>query len=194
VDIEHHVALWDIMSRNALFLTGNGTNDDHWGKNWIGKPNNWFSSVWAPSTKEADLLAALVAGRAWCGSLSGYQGTLDLMVDGTAPMGSASVSSVSSRKLAITATKVPAGGSLQVMQGDVDYAGKQGLAANTNVIATYSAAQLAGGQVTRSVDTSKDSFVRTQVFDSAGTLIGLSNPVWLLRHQPPGGIPVPRRA
>ena len=27
----HHVALWDIMSRNALFFTGNGTNDDHSG-------------------------------------------------------------------------------------------------------------------------------------------------------------------
>jgi hypothetical protein len=193
VDIAHHVALWDIMSRNAVFLTGNGTNDDHWGKNWFGKPNNWFSSVWAGGTSQAGLLAALVAGRAWCGSLSGYRGALDLLVDGSCPMGSASVSSVTSRKLAITATGLPANGSLQVLQGAVDYAGRDGLAANSQVVGTYSAAQLADRQVTRPVDTSKDSFVRTQVFDAAGTLIALSNPVWLLRHQPPGGIPVPRQ-
>src|SRR5215472_6073994 len=99
MDIAHHVALWDIMSRNALFFTGNGTNDDHWGKNWIGKPNNWFSSVWAASTATGDLLAALAAGRAWCASLSRYRGSMDLLVDGSVPMGSVSVSAVTSRKL-----------------------------------------------------------------------------------------------
>ena len=36
------------------------------------------------------------------------------------------------------------------------------------------------------------SFVRSQVLDSAGTVVGLSNPVWLLRSVPPGGIPAPR--
>ena len=50
VDLAHHEALWDIMSRNALFLTGNGTNDDHFGKNWLAHSNNWFSSVWAKNT------------------------------------------------------------------------------------------------------------------------------------------------
>ena len=43
------------------------------------------------------------------------------------------------------------------------------------------------------VNTRKDSFVRTQVLDSTGTLVGLSNPVWLLRAAPPGGIPAPRQ-
>ncbi len=99
MDLAHHVALWDIMSRNALFLTGNGTNDDHFGQNWLGPMNNWFSSVWAPGTSIGDLLAALAAGRAWCASLSRYRGSLDLLVDGTVPMGSVSVSKVVSRKL-----------------------------------------------------------------------------------------------
>jgi hypothetical protein len=39
-----------------------------------------------------------------------------------------------------------------------------------------------------------DSFVRIRVFDSSGTLIGLSNPVRLLRKAPPCGITAPRRA
>jgi hypothetical protein len=62
------------------------------------------------------------------------------------------------------------------------------------VIGPCPAARLAGGPVTKQLDTSKDSFVRTQVFDSSGALIGLSNPVGLLRTAPPGGIPAPRRA
>jgi hypothetical protein len=66
--------------------------------------------------------------------------------------------------------------------------------ANTRVIANYTAAQLATGYVTRWIDTTKSRFVRTQVLDSSGAVIGLSNPVWLLRSTPPGGIPAPRRA
>jgi len=193
MDLAHHVALWDIMSRNALFLTGNGTNDDHFGQDWLGPVNNWFSSVWARGTGIADLLAALAAGRAWCASLSGYRGGLDLLVDGTVPMGSVSVSKVASRKLVASATAIPAQGRLQVLQGTVDYAGAAHLSANTKVIGSYSVSQLTGGSVTQRIDTSKDSFVRTQVLDSTGTVIGLSNPVWLLRAAPPGGIPAPRQ-
>ncbi len=193
VDLAHHVALWDIMSRNALFLTGNGTNDDHFGQNWLGPANNWFSSVWARGTSIADLLAALAAGRAWCASLSRYRGSLDLLVDGIVPMGSVGVSKVASRKLVATATAVPAQGRLQILQGRVDYAGAADLSANTKVIGSYSASQLTAGPVTQGIDTGKDSFVRTQVLDSTGTVIGLSNPVWLLRAAPPGGIPAPRQ-
>ena len=141
-----------------------------------------------------DLLAALAAGRAWCASMSRYRGSLDLLVDGSVPMGAVSVSKVASRRLVARATGVPAGGRVQVLQGRVDYAGTAALAANTKVIGSYTAAQLAGGSVAQQIDTSQDSFVRTQVLDSSGTLAALSNPVWLLRSAPPGGIPAPRRS
>jgi hypothetical protein len=194
VDLAHHLALWDVMSRNGVFLTGNGTNDDHFGQNWSGIHNNWFTSTWAASTAEADLLASLAAGRAWCGSLSRYRGSLDLLVDGSCPMGSVSVSAVSSRELAATATGIPAGGSLQILQGTVDYAGVGAPTANTAVIGAYSATDLAGGSVTRSIDTTEPSFVRTQVIDAAGSLVGVSNPVWLLNSPPADGVPGPRAA
>jgi hypothetical protein len=135
VDLAHHVALWDVMSRNAVFPTGNGTNDDHFEQNWFGISNNWFTLSWAASTAESDLLASLAAGRAWCGSLSAI-----------CPMGSVSVSSVTSRQLAASATGVPAGGSLQVLQGAVDYAGTADLTADTQVIGTYSAGTSPAGQ------------------------------------------------
>jgi hypothetical protein len=189
VDLAHHLALWDVLSRNGVFLTGNATSDDHAAVNWRDKANNWFTSVWATTTAETDLLAALAAGRAWCGSLASYRGSLDLMVDGSCPMGSVSVSSATSRKLVARATKIPSGGSLQILRGIADYAGTASLVPNTQVIANYTAEQLSSGSVTASIDTSKSRFVRTQVRDASGTVIGASNPVWLLRTAPPGGIP-----
>ena len=194
VNLAHHVDLWDVMSRNAVFLTGNGTNDDHFGLDWAGIRNNWFTSAWAKSTREADLLAALAAGRVWCASLSKYRGSLDLLVDGSCPMGSVSVSKASSRKVAATATKVPSNGSLQILQGTVDYAGTSDLSANTKIIATYPASKLTSGSVKLSVSNHSGSFLRTQVLNSDGDVIGLSNPAWLLRSAPPGGIPAVRAA
>ena len=194
IDLAHHVALWDVMSRNAIFLTGNGVSDDHFGLQWAGLVNNWVTSAWAASTAQADLLAAMAAGRAWCGSLSEYRGSLDLLADGSCPMGSASVSKQSSRQLTASASQIPAAGSLQLLQGTVDYAGTSGLSSNARVIARYPAAQLFRGSVTLPVDTTKDSFVRSEVLGSSGRVVAVSNPVWLLRKQPPGGIPGRRRA
>jgi hypothetical protein len=192
MDLAHHVGLWDVLSRNAVFLTGNGPSDDHVGTDWLRSGNNWFTSVWAASNAESDLLQALVAGRSWCGSLPWFRGGLDLLVDGSCPMGSVSISTVSSRQLQVIATDLPSNGTLQVMQGTVDYAGKASPTPNTSLIATYSTADLASGSVSLPVDNAVSSFVRTQVLDSAGTVVALSNPAWLLRQAPPGGIPTPR--
>jgi hypothetical protein len=195
VDLAHHVGLWDVMSRNAVFLTGNGTSDDHFGVNWAGLRNNWITSAWAPSTGQADLLAALAAGRAWCGAI-GYAGALDMLVDGSAPMGSVSVSGVSSRNLVLTATGIPAGGSVQVVQGTVDYAGTSAPTPDTSVVAAWTDADLAagGGQVSTAIGTTAESFIRPQVLDAAGNVIAIGNPAWLLHNTPPGGIPAPRQA
>jgi hypothetical protein len=198
VDLAHHLSLWDIFSRNAVFLTGSGTSDDHFGTDWYGIKNNWITSAWAASTGTADLVAALAAGQAWCGSLSefGAGASLNLAVDGSCPMGSASLSSLPRRQLAVTATGIPAGGSLVVLQGAVDYAGTTGLADNTQVIAGYSSTQLAaaGGVETLAVDTSSESFAVLRVTDASGTTVAASNPVWMLRKLPPNGIPAPRQA
>ena len=48
------------------------------------------------------------------------------------------------------------------------------------------------GPVSMNVDTSTDRFVRAEILDSTGLLVAGSNPVWLLRATPPGGIPPSR--
>jgi len=191
VDLGHHVGLWDVLSRNAIFLTGNGTTDDHVGTNWLRSGNNWFTSVWAASSAEADLLNALAAGRGWCGSLPWFRGNPGLLIDGACPMGSVSISTLPSRQ---TADRNRTSG----QQRRPGAPGHRGLRGNrlthpdTLVIATYSTVDLAGGSVSMAVDNSVSSFVRTQVVDSTGVVIALSNPAWLLRVAPPGGIPIPR--
>jgi hypothetical protein len=193
-----HLGLWDVFCRNAIFLTGNGTSDDHFGDDWAGIANNWVSSAWAASTGLSDLMAAMAAGQLWCGSLTefgGPQASLNLTVDGTCPMGSVSLSTLTSRQLTVYATGLPANGSLQVLQGTVDYAGTADPAPDTSVIASYTPAELAGGggQATLAVDTSGESFVRTVVADAGGAIVGASNPAWLLQNPPPNGIPAPRQ-
>ena len=191
-DLAHHIGLWDVLSRNAVFLTANGVSDDHFGTNWAGLGNNWTTSTWAADRSEGSLLGGLAAGRAWTASLTGYRGSLDVVADGTCPMGSVSVSALASRQLTLTATALPTGAALEVLQGAVDYAGSAAPGPNTRIVASYPAAGLAGGTATIPVDTTGESFVRTQVRASDGSVQALSNPVWLLRQAPPQGIPVSR--
>jgi len=194
MDLAHHVSLWDVLSRNALFLTGNGVTDDHSGTNWLNLTNNWVTSVWAPKRSRPALLHALRSGRAWLSSLSGFKGQLDLLVDNAVPMGSASVSGVTQRNVLIVATGMPAGSTLRVVRGTVDYAGTGDPTPSTQVVATFTATQLSGGSATLSINTSTSRFVRTEVVNNSGVVVAVSNPVWLLREQPPGGIPAPRQA
>jgi hypothetical protein len=143
---------------------------------------------------QTDLLAALAAGRAWCGSLSQFNGSLDLLIDSQVPMGAVSVSQVTSRQLTATALGLPTGSSLQVMRGVVDYAGKAQLTDDVKVVSSYSASNISGGQVSLNIDTSSSCFVRAQLLSSRGAIIATSNPIWLLRSQPPNGIPTPRQS
>ena len=191
VDLAHHVALWDVMSRNGIFLTGNGVSDDHAGVDWRDPPTvtTWTTSAWADDTEETTLLGALQAGRVWCQSMTGFHGGLDLMVDDRCPMGSVSVSGASTRELSVTAIDVPEGGSLTVLQGDVDYAGTDSPASSARSVGRLSSGDVGSGTAKLSLDTRESSFVRAEVRNAAGDVVALSNPVWLLRDQPPRPIP-----
>jgi hypothetical protein len=107
-------------------------------------------------------------------------------------MGAVSVSSKTSRALAIWATDLPAGSAVQVIGGPVDYAGN--LEPGTSVLTTLTPPSFSGNVATVVVDTSASQFFRAQVLDPSGQVLGSSNPVWLLRAPPPGGIPPARLA
>lgn len=189
VDIAQHIGLWDICSRNGIFLTGTGVTDDHFCTGWTGVNNDWITSAWATSTSEPALLSALQAGRGWSTSLSRFRGTLDLAADGGHPMGSVSVASSTRRTVTVMATDLPVGGNLEVIQGHVDYAGPARPQPGNRTVAHYTPQELRRGSLSLPVDTNESSFVRTVVHDATDRIVGLSNPIWLLRDPPPTGIP-----
>jgi hypothetical protein len=190
VTLDRHLSVWDVCSRNGLFLTGNGVNDSHEGA-WSGSGYTFVTSAWAEDAEESSLVGALAAGRCMFHDQDRFRGTLDLTVDGTAPMGSVSVASLSSRRLTIAAAQLPAGGSVAVVQGPVDRPGPTVTSPGTTRT-TIPAGSFDGGAVSMDVDTSADRFVRTEILDSTGLLVAGSNPVWLLRTTPASGIPPSR--
>lgn len=192
VDAPTHIALWDTFSRNGNFLTGNGTSDDHGGQYWRTMNNGFGTGVWSTSATDPAMVAALSAGRAYVAHFGRWPGgELDLLVDGVVPMGAVSVSQKSSRALSIWAKNLPAGSAVQVIGGPVDYAGYPD--PGTWVKTTLSPSAFGSNVASMSVNTSTSRFFRVQVLDSSGNVVGTSNPVWLLRSAPPGGIPPARR-
>jgi hypothetical protein len=183
-----HLAAWDAVSRNGLFVTGNGVSDDHSGQNWARQTNRFWTGAWTPELSEAALLDAFRAGRSYVGLLGAFSGAIDMAVD-DAPMGSVLVGSASSRTLHVDVTDLPTGAAVQVLRGDVDYAGTGSAVPNTTVVHTLGAGDLA---TPLTVDTTDDCFVRLQVVDSAGAVIGFGQPTWALYSEPTTGVPAAR--
>ena len=191
-DAATHIALWDTFSRNGNFLTGNGASDDHSGQGWKTMKNGFATGIWAPSRTEADVRAALAAGRAYATHVGWWpNGQLDIRVDDLVPMGGVSVSSKTTRSIAIWATNLPVGSVVELVAGPVDYKGA--VDPGTSVLRSLLPSAFSGGMARVSVDTTSSKFFRAQVRRSSGEIIGTSNPVWLLRSAPPGGVPLARR-
>ncbi|MGI5162143.1 hypothetical protein [Microbispora sp. CA-102843] len=164
VDLDRHSQLWDVCSRNGIFLTGIGVSDDHSGQDWLGQDSNFVTWAHAPTRELADLLAGLSAGRVYFGDPARFSGVIDLLVDGAAPMGSVTVSTAATRTVRAILTGLPADSVVRIVQGTVDLP----------------------------IDTTAPRFVRVEVRDRTGTVLALSNPVWLLRDTPEAGIPAAR--
>jgi hypothetical protein len=192
-NLAQHIAVWDTLSRNGLFLTANGASDDHSGQNWAGQANRCYTGAWAGTGDEPALVDALGAGRCYVGQLGSFAGTVDMTVDGTVPMGAVAVAPEPvDRTLSLEVTGVPGGGAVQVLRGDVDYAGGSAPRPNTAVVASFTAAEVASNpQLILPAD--DDGFVRAQVVTSAGAVVAFGQPVWMLRTAPSTGVPARRQ-
>jgi hypothetical protein len=186
------LAVFDALARNGLFLTGNGTSDDHSGQNWDSQPNRFYTGAWATGLDERSLLDSMARGRAYVGYLGAFAGTIDMAVDTDVPMGAVSVSPATSRSLRVDVTQLPEGGAVEVIRGDVDYAGLRAPDPNTTTVKTLGARDLASSDEVV-IDTTDDCFVRLQVTDRAGAIVAFGQPTWVLKEEPPGGVPPARR-
>lgn len=191
--MDQFLQLWDTFSRRARWLTGNGVSDDHSGKPWQSLGNGHLTGIWAASSSEADLTAALGAGRAYAfhpGRTPRLQ--LDTLVDDQVQMGKASVSSLNSRTVAVHVVNLPSDCTVELVVGPVDYSGQD---PGTSVLSTWPASAFPAGTgtVSTAVNTTAECFVRPQILTS-GALTATGNPTWLLHQPPSGGIPPARQA
>ena len=190
-NLAQHIAVWDTLSRNGLFLTGNGASDDHSGQNWAGQANRFYTAAWASQRTEADLVEALGSGRCYVGHLTSFGGTIDMTLDDTVPMGAVVVGEPVARTLRLEVTGIPTGGAVQLVRGDVDYAGTANPRPNTAVLTSRTAAQLASDP-TFVLPADDDVFVRAQVVTSSGAVVGFGQPIWQIREEPSTGVPAGR--
>ena len=192
-DLDESIYGYDAACRNAVMVTGTGVSDDHVGRDWYGQNRRWITSVWAASTEQADLFAALRAGRAWFYDPQLWPGAIDISARGDLLMGGAVVTRAKQVPVRITADAPPPGGSLVLVTGVVDHAGTADPSPATT---RTTLAPRGGGPVNVSVPLPDEHgrYIRVEVRSAAGALVGFSNPVWLLRAEPAGGIPAARRA
>ena len=184
--------VFDVAARNAIFFTAIGSSDDHGGRDWLVQEENHVTSVWAASTELDDLLDAMRAGRAWFYDPAKFRGELDILVRGRRAMGGVAVTGAAEVPVELVATGVPADGSLEIITGAADLAGTADLqpAVTSQLVP---AGDLVGGRHRLTVAPGAGAYVRTQVLAADGAVIAVSNPLWLLRAEPPHGIPAPRR-
>jgi len=187
-----HLDVWDTLSRNGIFLTGNGVSDDHSGQDWASQENRFYTAAWSAARDEPGLLGALSRGRAYVGYLGAFGGTIDMAVDSDIPMGAVAVGGGSSRTVRIDVTGLPPGGAVQVVRGAVDYAGLSTPRPDTKVLASKGAGDLQKSAEVP-LDAGDDCFVRLQVVRADGAVVAFGQPTWLLRNAPPHGVPAGRR-
>ena len=175
-----------------MFLTANGTTDNHDGVDWLATTDpRWLTGVWASSVTRDDACAALVAGRAWFYDPLRWSGELDLRVDGHVPMGGVLLTRSDRVNVTVTATALPQGGSLEFIVGRCDRAGISHLTpVNSSIVVP--ASRVRGGRWSTSVRRGGGVYVRAMVRTQGGTVVGFSNPTWVLPASLQGDVPIPR--
>lgn len=188
------IRVFDTAARNGVFLTANGSTDDHSSFSWES-PSGWLTGVWSPVARRGSLCQALRAGRAWFYDPLYWKGSFDIQVDGQAPMGSVLFTGKRTLPVQVRASALPSDGTLELVTGVCDFAGPNRLSPR-NISRAIPARKVTRGLWSTSVERGKGVYVRAVVRRSTGDIVGFSNPVWVLPKRLEGQVHVPsiRRA
>jgi hypothetical protein len=170
--------VFDAAARNGVFLTANGTTDDHQGTGWMSKRRRWLTRVWSPTQRQSDLAAALRGGRAWFYDPLRWGGLFDLNAAGT-PMGHVRFTDRGVVDVDVLATDLPAESHLRVLVGRCDLAGP-GHLNPVNRAVVRPARSMRRGRLTTPVRPGVGVYVRAVVVLASGRVGGFSNPLWIL--------------
>ena len=174
IDLDGHLTLWDILLAAGIAVYANGVSDNHNGtlSSWQRDGNRFVTDIIADAAAPSIAVPALTKGRAFVSSLGQYSGMLDLAC-GAAVMGGVAGAS-GSPTVTVTATDVPAGGKVRLLQYAV-----HGDRHVTTVRAPLTDVAWPGSG-TRTVSVrGAASYVRAEVRDGRGKVVAFSNPLWL---------------
>jgi len=191
--LRDYIDLWDVLSRNAVFITGTGATDDHNGRSWAELQWRCTTGVWATGTELDPLQRALNQGRAWFADMSLFGGSLDLTAEGYIGMGQAGFVTLPKSGLAVSVVGAEPDWSVSVVMGVVD---EPGAAALDPLVARkkFSMAEAVDGVLSLSVNTVVSRFYRVELMNGSGAVVAYSNPVWLFTQLPVNTIPAVRWA
>ena len=180
------------MARAGRFVTATGVNDDHEGlvQSWSPRTNRFSTGVWASSLDDAGVREALLRGRAWGVEIepNNTVDLLDLAVDDVVPMGSVSIQQ---RGAVRSRSPVP---SCLLVVGPSSCAVPSTTSTPTSRIAASSSGLRPnpswGPAPSLAASTRRPtaSYVSRFGMPAIGSLRSRT-PSWLLRSEPPGGIP-----
>lgn len=190
--VERLAKPYDVAARNAVFLTASGVTDDHCGNDWLNHATpRWVTGAWAASRHEADLSTAMRTGRAWFYDPLWWSGELDLLVDGHVPMGGVLLTRHRRVPVNVTATRLPQHGSVELVIGLCDRAGR-GQLSPVNRSVVVPPRSFVQGHWSTNVHRRGGIYVRAMVRTGDGIIVGFSNPVWVLPESLVGTVSAPR--
>ncbi|MBF8189741.1 hypothetical protein ITP53_29210 [Nonomuraea sp. K274] len=182
---------YDVAARNAIFLTATSQIDDHAGQNWIGQPHLFATSLWAHSKSAGNLLRAMASGQAWFQHQRLWPtGQIDMTVGHKRAMGAVIRTDATSVPVDLFVGNLPADATVQVVVGVCDRKGDTTPAVEKH---PYPASAFAEGTMRFPLDRQNGRYLRVEVHDSSGALLGAGNPLWLLPAGEDIEIPKARR-
>ena len=207
MDLADHFDLWDALSGNSIFLTGNGVTDSHgrgmhnligWGPSELGLStiNNMCTWLLTEEFSEAGFVRAMTGGRAYFGDPYRFDGTVDIHTTDGFRMGQAVVTDRAEHDVVVEMTGAPAGAQVRVKQCEM-----RDPPSETYVVANVLRDEILDAEVVDgafadsiTVDVSMPSFLRVEVRDADGKELVFSNPIFFMHDVPSGGVPANRVA
>jgi hypothetical protein len=172
-DLPDHLWLWDELAKNERFLTGIGVTDAH-GPGHVHGPNNFVTWIWADSSSKPDLILGLKRGRAYFGDILLFDGELSASTATGFEMGQIVVTDKSSEEITMQIDGLQGGEEVRTIW--------DGVLANTYLGSAGSFIQ------SETLPIGDATSWRVEVWDSGGTAIVFSNPIYFESRVPAAGI------
>jgi len=181
--LEDYLRLWDNLSLNGVFITGDGDSDSHYSnRSWFDKNNfvTWISaddSLSFPISEE-EFNKSLLSGNCYMGDPTRLLGEVSFF-SGERLMGSVNRAYESEYEFTLKISGVNKGATVRFI--------KDGEPLNTETAE--------GGEYIKTVKASVEkeiSFVRAELYDTDGRCIMLTNPIYFVAPQYRGFVPKER--